>query len=133
MPGKKYIGVFDSGVGGVSVLRELMALMPQEDSYYFGDSANAPYGPRPTAQVRQLSIAAAEHLLEMGAKCLVVACNTATAAAITDLREAYPDRIIVRPSPSVFMIRHCWSKRRSGASESTPRALSWPGFATSSG
>ena len=101
MPGKKYIGVFDSGVGGVSVLRELMALMPQEDYYYFGDSANAPYGPRPTAQVRQLSIAAAEHLLEMGAKCLVVACNTATAAAIGVLREQYPNEIIIGIEPAL--------------------------------
>ena len=101
MPERKYIGVFDSGVGGVSVLRELMKLMPQEDFYYFGDSANAPYGPRPTAQVRSLSIAAAEHLFSLGAKCLVVACNTATAAAIDALREQYPNEIIIGIEPAL--------------------------------
>lgn len=101
MAEKKYIGVFDSGVGGVSVLRELMKLMPQEDYYYFGDSANAPYGPRPTAEVRRLSIAAAEHLLSLGAKCLVVACNTATAAAIGALREQYPNEIIIGIEPAL--------------------------------
>ena len=101
MSEKKYIGVFDSGVGGVSVLRELMKLMPHEDYYYFGDSANAPYGPRPTEEVRDLSIAAAEHLLSLGAKCLVVACNTATAAAIDALREKYPHEIIIGIEPAL--------------------------------
>ena len=98
---KKYIGVFDSGVGGVSVLRELMKRLPREDFYYFGDSANAPYGPRPTQEVRDLSIAASEHLLQLGAKCLVVACNTATAAAINALREKYPEEIIIGIEPAL--------------------------------
>ena len=89
MPEKKYIAVFDSGVGGVSVLRELVRRMPQEDYYYFGDSANAPYGPRPTQEVRALTLAAAEHLFSLGAKCLVVACNTATAAAIQEIGRAH--------------------------------------------
>lgn len=101
MSKEKYIAVFDSGVGGVSVLRELMKLMPQEDYYYFGDSANAPYGPRPTEEVKALTLAAAEHLLGLGAKCLVVACNTATAAAIHDLREKYPDKIIIGIEPAL--------------------------------
>lgn len=96
-----FIGVFDSGVGGVSVLRELRKRMPREDFYYFGDSANAPYGPRPTQQVRQLSLAAAEHLLALGAKCLVVACNTATAAAIDTLRQRYPGEIIIGIEPAL--------------------------------
>ena len=97
----RYIAVFDSGVGGISVLKELVALMPQENYLYFGDSANAPYGDRPTSQVRQLTMAAAEMLLERGIKALVVACNTATAAAIRDLREAYPDTIIVGIEPAL--------------------------------
>lgn len=101
MAGKEYIAVFDSGVGGVSVLRELMKLMPQEHYYYFGDSANAPYGPRPTEEVRELTITAAEHLWDVGAKCLVVACNTATAAAIRDLRELWPDKIIIGIEPAL--------------------------------
>ena len=97
-----YIAVFDSGVGGVSVLRELRALMPGERFYYFGDSRNAPYGQKTTEQVRELTLAAGRKLLvEQDCKALVVACNTATAAAITDLREAYPDRIIVGIEPAL--------------------------------
>ena len=102
MDKNSYIAVFDSGVGGVSVLRELRALMPGERFYYFGDSANAPYGKKTTEKVRELTLAAGKKLLEdLGCKALVVACNTATAAAITDLRERYPDRIIVGIEPAL--------------------------------
>jgi len=97
----EYIAVFDSGVGGISVLRELVRLMPSENYLYFGDSANAPYGDRPTAQVRQLTLDAAGTLMERGVKALVVACNTATAAAITDLRQAYPDTVIIGIEPAL--------------------------------
>ena len=84
------IAVFDSGVGGVSVLRELVKLMPNENFYYFGDSANAPYGLKTTNQVWNLTVSAARKLFdEQDAKALVVACNTATAAAIKTLREEY--------------------------------------------
>ena len=97
-----YIAVFDSGVGGVSVLRELRRLMPGERFYYFGDSANAPYGRKTTQQVRALTLAAGKKLLvDHGCKALVVACNTATAAAIEDLRAQYPDRIIVGIEPAL--------------------------------
>ena len=97
-----YIAVFDSGVGGVSVLRALRALCPGERYYYFGDSANAPYGRKTTDQVRELTLAAGKKLLvDKDCKALVVACNTATAAAITDLRAAYPDRIIVGIEPAL--------------------------------
>ena len=97
-----YIAVFDSGVGGVSVLRELRRLMPGERFYYFGDSANAPYGRRTTEEVRALTLAAAKKLLvDLSCKALVVACNTATAAAIIDLRAEYPDRIIVGIEPAL--------------------------------
>ena len=97
-----HIAVFDSGVGGVSVLRELRKLMPGERFYYFGDSANAPYGKKTTEQVRELTLAAGKKLLEdLSCKALVVACNTATAAAITDLREKYPDRIVVGIEPAL--------------------------------
>ena len=97
-----HIAVFDSGVGGVSVLRELRKLMPGERFYYFGDSANAPYGKKTTEQVRELTMAAGKKLLEdLNCKALVVACNTATAAAITDLREKYPDRIVVGIEPAL--------------------------------
>lgn len=102
MPDKHdYIAVFDSGVGGISVLRELIRLMPDERYLYFGDSANAPYGTRPTSEVRALTLAAAKHLMARGCKALVVACNTATAAAIADLRALYPDRIVIGIEPAL--------------------------------
>ena len=100
---KQPIGVFDSGVGGISVLRELVKEMPGEDFLYFGDSQNAPYGKRTTEEVRQLTLKAARKLFDRGCKALVVACNTATAAAIRDLREIYPDKIIVGIEPALKM------------------------------
>ncbi len=96
-----YIAVFDSGVGGVSVLKELMKLMPRERFYYFGDSINAPYGLKSTEEVRALTICAAEKLFSLGCKALVVACNTATAAAIDSLRRRWPERIIVGIEPAI--------------------------------
>lgn len=95
------IGVFDSGVGGISVLRELVRQMPGERFLYFGDSANAPYGGKTTEQIRSLAFAAAQRLLQQGAKALVVACNTATAAAIEELREKYPETIVVGVEPAL--------------------------------
>ena len=96
------IAVFDSGVGGISVLRQLRKLLPEENYIYFGDSANAPYGVRSTEDVRRLTLAAAKKLTtEYPVKALVVACNTATAAAITALREAYPDLIVIGIEPAL--------------------------------
>ena len=97
-----YIAVFDSGVGGISVLRQLRKIMPDENYIYFGDSANAPYGSRSTEEVRALTLAAAEKLItEYPVKALVVACNTATAAAIETLRETYRDLIVIGIEPAV--------------------------------
>ena len=96
-----YIAVFDSGVGGISVLRQLRKIMPQERYLYYGDSANAPYGSRPTQEIRALALNAAEHLISHGIKALVVACNTATAAAIDALRQTYPELIIVGIEPAL--------------------------------
>ena len=98
---KQYIAVFDSGVGGISVLRELVRQMPGEHYLYYGDSANAPYGKRSTDQVRQLTLDAAAMLMQRGIKALVVACNTATAAAINDLRSLYPDTVIIGIEPAL--------------------------------
>jgi glutamate racemase len=98
---EEYIAVFDSGVGGISVLRELVKLLPNERYLYFGDSANAPYGGRTTEEVRALTLDAAQRLMARGVKALVVACNTATAAAITALRQAYPDTIIIGIEPAL--------------------------------
>ena len=98
---EEYIAVFDSGVGGVSVLRELVRLMPDEKFLYFGDSKNAPYGTKTTQEVRELTIAAAQMLLARGCKALVIACNTATAAAVADLRAMYPQKIIIGIEPAL--------------------------------
>lgn len=98
---KAFIAVFDSGVGGISVLRELIKEMPGENYLYYGDSANAPYGRYTTEKVRNLTMEAAEMLFSRGAKALVVACNTATAAAIKQLREAYPDKVIIGIEPAL--------------------------------
>jgi len=95
------IGVFDSGLGGISVLRELVCQLPHEDFLYFGDSANAPYGPRSAGEVRTLSRAAAVRLLDAGCKALVVACNTATAAAISLLRGTWPEVPVVGIEPAL--------------------------------
>lgn len=97
------IAVFDSGVGGISVLKELIALMPEEHYLYFGDSANAPYGTRTTEEVKVLTLNAAAKLYERGIKALVVACNTATAAAIEDLRQEYPNLVVVGIEPALKM------------------------------
>ena len=96
-----YIAVFDSGVGGISVLRELMVCMPGENFLYFGDSANAPYGEKTTQQVCALTLEKADMLLRKKAKALVIACNTATSAAIDALRQQYPDTIIVGIEPAL--------------------------------
>ena len=96
-----YIAVFDSGVGGISVLRELVKLMPGENYLYFGDSANAPYGNKTTRQVCEHTLKNAEMLLRKPVKALVIACNTATAAAIDALRGRYPDRIIIGIEPAL--------------------------------
>ena len=76
------IGVFDSGVGGLTVLREMTRLMPNEDMIYFGDEANAPYGAHTHSEVREIALGVARQLTEMGVKAITVACNTATAAAL---------------------------------------------------
>lgn len=97
-----YIAVFDSGLGGISVLRHLRREMPGERYLYFGDSANAPYGSRTTGEVRALTLAAVEKLRqEKPLKALVLACNTATAAAVGQLREIYPDLIVIGIEPAL--------------------------------
>ena len=96
-----YIAVFDSGVGGISVLRQLRKVMPNERYLYFGDSANAPYGTKPAREVQRLALSVAERLVAQGVKVLVVACNTATAVAIDSLREAYPDLIVIGIEPAL--------------------------------
>lgn len=95
------VGVFDSGLGGISVLRELVALMPQENFIFYGDSRHAPYGTKTLREVQRLTIADAEYLIDQGVKALVVACNTATSAAITVLREKYADIPVIGIEPAL--------------------------------
>ena len=83
------IGVFDSGLGGLSVWLELVKLMPNESIIYFADSGNCPYGNRPKSEIIDLSIRNTEFLLSQGAKVIVIACNTATGVAINVLREKF--------------------------------------------
>ncbi len=99
---REKIIVFDSGVGGASVLCHLRRMLPHEDFLYFGDDANAPYGVRSTEEIRRLTLETIGNLLDRyPAKALVVACNTATAAAIEELRKAYPALIVVGIEPAV--------------------------------
>lgn len=95
------IAVFDSGVGGISVLRELVRIMPNENYIYFGDSQNAPYGTKTLEEVRKLTRNHAMELFDRGAKGLVVACNTATSAAVRVLREEFLEIPIVGIEPAV--------------------------------
>lgn len=95
------IGVMDSGLGGLSVLREAIKLMPAEDFIYYGDSANAPYGTKSKEEIRRLTFHVVEYLLGRGIKGLAVACNTATGAAVRDLRTMYPQLPIVGIEPAV--------------------------------
>ena len=101
------IAVFDSGIGGISVLRHLLTLLPRENYIYFGDSANAPYGEKSVRQVKELTCRRVGELLERGAKAVVLACNTATSAAAADLRAAYPDTVIVGIEPALKPAAAC--------------------------
>ncbi|RRQ47418.1 glutamate racemase [Maribacter algicola] len=83
------IGIFDSGIGGTSIWKEIQVLMPNEDCIYLADSKNAPYGEKPHEEIVKLSIKNTEYLIEKGCKLIVVACNTATTNAIDNLRNQY--------------------------------------------
>lgn len=95
------IGFFDSGVGGLSVLKEAISIMPNENYIYFGDSKNAPYGTKKLDEVKQLTFNAVEFLREKKVKAIVVACNTATSAAIEELRNKYTDIPIIGIEPAL--------------------------------
>ena len=88
------IGIFDSGFGGLTVMRSLVDQLPHEDFIYLGDTARAPYGPRPIAEVRRFALEGLDHLASMGVKALVIACNSASAAVLRDARERYSIPII---------------------------------------
>lgn len=96
-----FVGVFDSGVGGVSVLQHLVRELPGEEFHYFGDSAHAPYGAKTADEVQSLSHEIARRMLADGAKALVIACNTATSAAAPYLRAHYPQIPIIGVEPAL--------------------------------
>jgi glutamate racemase len=83
------IGIFDSGVGGLTVARAVLDQLPHEQVFYIGDTANAPYGPKPLGAVRAMAMSVMDELVDEGVKMLVIACNTASAVALPDARERY--------------------------------------------
>lgn len=95
------IGIFDSGVGGLSVLRAIRRELPAETLLYLGDQAHVPYGSRPRDQIREFAFGITRFLLDRGAKLIVVACNTASAVALHDLRLAFPEVPFVGMEPAV--------------------------------
>lgn len=95
------IGIFDSGIGGLSVLKAMVNELPDENLIYLGDQANVPYGLRPLTEVRKLSEGITEFFLEQKVKAIVVACNTASAAALHYLREKYPSIQFIGMEPAV--------------------------------
>jgi glutamate racemase len=101
MPSNAPIGVFDSGVGGLSVLREIRGLLPAESLLYVADSGHVPYGEKSPEFIRERCRVLADFLLGQGAKALVLACNTATVAGVAELRELYPQLPIIGMEPAV--------------------------------
>jgi glutamate racemase len=97
----QYVGIFDSGVGGLSVLREIHKLLPQAPLFYIADQAHVPYGKRQVEEIRKFSLAITNFLLSKGAQLIVVACNTASAAALSVLRESLPITTFVGMEPAV--------------------------------
>ena len=95
------IGFFDSGVGGLSVMKEAVSIMPNENFIYFGDSKNAPYGTKELEEVKSLTLNAVDFLLNKNVKAIVVACNTATSAAIEDIRNKYKHISIIGIEPAL--------------------------------
>ncbi len=95
------LGVFDSGIGGLSVLREILRQQPHEDVIYIADQSHVPYGPRPISEVERFSEQITRFLRSKDAKLIVVACNTASAAALYHLRELFPDTPFVGMEPAV--------------------------------
>ncbi|MFT4051603.1 MAG: glutamate racemase [Microbacterium sp.] len=95
------IGIFDSGVGGLTVARAVSQLLPRESTLYIGDTAHSPYGPKPIADVRRYALEVLDTLVDEGVKMLVIACNTASAAMLRDARERYEVPVVEVIGPAV--------------------------------
>lgn len=100
------IGIFDSGVGGLTVARAVIDLLPHEPIVYVGDTARGPYGPRPIAEVRSIALDVMDHLVEHEVKVLVIACNSASAAVLRDARERYSVPVVEVIQPAVRRAVH---------------------------
>ena len=105
------IGIFDSGVGGLTVARSILDQLPNESTIYIGDTARGPYGPRPLAEVREFALESLDFLVEQGVKAIVIACNTASAAMLRDARERYSIPVIEVIQPAA---RRAVAATRSG-------------------
>jgi len=118
---RRPVGVFDSGVGGLTVLHELLVTLPHEDFLYLGDTARFPYGTRAAEQLQGFALHIARELLDRGAKALVVACNSATAAALPQLQEKLDAPIIGVLAPEAHAAVQATRNRRIGvlATEAT--------------
>src|SRR5690625_4008113 len=99
------IGILDSGVGGLTVARAILDQLPHEELLYIGDTAHSPYGPRPIAEVRALTLEIMDSLVDRGVKMLVIACNTASAAVLRDARERYEVPVVEVIQPAVRRVR----------------------------
>ena len=126
------IGVFDSGVGGLTVLHECLVTLPHEDFAYLGDNARLPYGPRPLAEVRRFALEVGRHLEREGVKLIVVACNAATSAALPDLQEELDVPVVGVITPEAHAAVRATRNRRIGllatqgtATTSTLASCAW--------
>lgn len=108
------IGIFDSGVGGLTVARAILDQLPDEPIIYVGDTENGPYGPQPLAEVRKYALAVMDHLVERGVKLLVIACNSASAAVLRDARERYDVPVVEVIHPAVRRAVHATRNNRVG-------------------
>ena len=118
------IGVFDSGMGGLTVLHECLVTMPHEDFLYLGDGARLPYGPRPLAEIRRFSLEIARYLEAQGVKLILVACNAATSAALPELQERIEVPVVGVITPEAHAAVQATRNRRIGlmATEATVAA-----------
>jgi glutamate racemase len=121
------IGVFDSGLGGLTVFRAITEVLPNESVIYFGDTARYPYGPRPLEQIREFALEIARHLVDRDAKLIVVACNSATAAALEDVAAAMPVPVVGVIEPAVQAALRATRNRRIGliGTEATVRSRAY--------
>src|SRR6266700_1805436 len=131
MPDARPVGVFDSGVGGLTVLHECLVTIPSEDFVYLGDHARLPYGPRPLDEVRRFSLEIGAYLERQDVKLVVVACNTATSAGLAELQEALTVPVVGVITPEAHAAVQATRNRRIGL-RSTPACASPRSLARSS-